>query len=271
MPSRNLLPYGVIGVVFAVVMAAAFTAEFLHEKSAAANRLPPTDRGLDANLFMQTSAEYRACCFQAYWLAEERVKAKLAAKGKSGKPPAVVLDLDETVLDNGAFQSRLVRARQAVYDKKDWDHFEEHGGEQVRLVPGAKEFLAFLKEQKVEAVYITNRSDKHRQPLHALLKRFDLDVPDDQLLLFKDDHSDKTQRRAKAAEAFDVLLWVGDSLRDFDNVFKFDKEKGADARKVAVDERRAKFGTDWIILPNPAYGEWTKGFTNTPADVELLK
>src|SRR5215218_2026064 len=63
----------------------------------------PPHRSLDANLWMQSSAEYRACCLQAYNLARRRLIEKLAAEppGRWAKPPAVVLDLDETVLDNG--------------------------------------------------------------------------------------------------------------------------------------------------------------------------
>jgi 5'-nucleotidase (lipoprotein e(P4) family) len=270
MPSRKLLVYVVIGLLTGGVMAAALTASYLADKKDP-HTLPPTDRGLDSALFVRVSAEYRACCYQAYTLADERLTAKLAKPRTAGKPPAVVLDLDETVLDNGGFQARQVQTRQAKMDDKLWAAWEKDDGGKVALVPGAKEFLAVLKEKKVEAVYITNRSETHRQELHAVLKRFDIDVPDEQLLLFKDDKSDKTERRAKAAEMFDVLLWVGDNLRDFDNVFKHDKEKGADGRKAAVDERRTKFGTDWIILPNPVYGEWTKGFSGTGKDAELLK
>ena len=232
---------------------------------------PATFRGLDANLYTQTSAEYRACCLQAYALARERVKAKMAAHGAGAKPPAVVLDLDETVIDNGAFQARQIRNGQA-YDTKQWDAWEENDGDQVRLVPGAKEFLDELKAAKVRAVYITNRSERFRKQAHTFLKRLDIDVPEDQYLpLESPEKTDKTARRAKAAEAFDVLLLVGDNLRDFDEAFKLNKEKGADGRKAAVDERRSRFGTDWIILPNPLYGEWTKPLKNTPDDVEVLK
>lgn len=274
--SRNLKPYVAIGVVWAVLMAAVVGAGFVQKGST--NSLPPTDRGLDTVLFVQTSAEYRACCLQAYALAELRVKAKLDERRKnpqdgSVKPMAVVLDLDETVIDNSVFQARQVQARRAKFDEKQWDEWERDDRGKVKFVPGAKEFLAFLKAQKVEAVYITNRSEKNRTGSHAVLKRLDIDVPDDQLLLYDAEkkNSDKTARRSAAAEKFDVILWVGDNLRDFDNLFVYDKGKGAEGRKEAVDAQKERFGTDWIILPNPLYGEWTKGFAYTPADVDLLK
>jgi acid phosphatase len=230
-------------------------------------RESPPFRGLDSNLYMQTAAEYRACCYQAFYLAEERVKAKVALRTAT-TPAAVVFDLDETVLDNGVYQSRQVRSGLA-YDQTVWDAWEEKEGEKVRLVPGAKEFIAKLTFYKVQPVFLSNRNDKYRGQTHAVLKRFEIDVPDDQLLL-STKTSDKTERRATAAGKFDVLLWVGDNLRDFDEAFKFDKGKGIDGRKAAVDERRAKFGADWVILPNAAYGEWTKAFEGGEKDVELL-
>ena len=228
----------------------------------------PPYRGLDSNLFMQTSAEYRACCLQAFQWAKVRVEEKLKGKPDPGQC-AVILDLDETVFDNAVFQSRQIRSGRA-YDQKVWDAWEESDGEYVRLVPGAKEFLVWLRDKRVNAVYITNRNDKFRAQTHAVLKRLDLDVPDAQLLLASTT-SDKTERRKTAREAFDVILLVGDNLRDFDDEFRYDKSKGIAGRASVVDTRRDKFGTDWIILPNPAYGEWMKPLGQGVSDTNLMR
>ena len=85
----------------------------------AVNKEEPLNRPLDANLWMQISAEYRACCYQAYNLARRRLIERLQSPPPGGwaKPPAVVLDLDETVLDNSAFQTRLTR-NGLTYDDK---------------------------------------------------------------------------------------------------------------------------------------------------------
>lgn len=281
MSSRILLP-----LVVGLVVGATGTFSVIHlsasKPMATSTATPTTDaeqvadpikkesppyRSLDANLYMQTAAEYRACCLQAFYLAEERVKAKVAMR-TAAEPAAVVFDLDETVLDNGVYQARQLRSGQ-VFDQKLWDVWEEKGGGQVRLVPGAKEFIAKLSFYKVRPVFISNRNDKFREQTHAVLKRLEIEVPDDQLLLATTT-SDKTDRRATVTGKFDVLLWVGDNLRDFDEAFKYDKAKGIDGRRAALDERKAKFGADWIILPNIAYGEWTKAFTGGPEDMELL-
>ncbi len=99
--------------------------------------------------------------------------------------------------------------------------------------------------------------------------------------------TNKDSRRKDAFGAYDVVMLVGDNLRDFDDKpFRsaVDNTKPAgktddaaaldaaiDARFKAVDETRAKFGTTWIILPNPAYGEWTKVLGNGAKDAERLR
>ena len=96
----------------------------------------PTYRGLDANLYMQTSAEYRACCYQAYNLATRRLKERFEELKDGGKKLAVVMDLDETVLDNAGFQAMQLRSGLA-FDLRLWDIWEEKHGDMVALVPGA--------------------------------------------------------------------------------------------------------------------------------------
>src|SRR5262249_30127198 len=95
----------------------------------------PNERGLGANLYMQTAAEYRACCLQTYQWMAERLRSRLAVLPTEGLPPAVVMDLDETVLDNSAFESYLyLKCRN--YIPAEWDDWADKHPEEVRLVPG---------------------------------------------------------------------------------------------------------------------------------------
>ena len=91
--------------------------------------------------------------------------------------------------------------------------------------------------------------------------------------------SNKTSRRENVEKAYRVVLYVGDNLRDFDEKFrmeKFDPAKpetiaaGIEGRKKAVDGDRESFGTKWIILPNPAYGEWNKPMGKGSGDFQWL-
>lgn len=236
----------------------------------------PPNRSLDANLWMQVSAEYRACCYQAFNVARRRLTEKMHCPPPGGwaKPPAVVLDLDETVLDNGAFQARLIR-NGLGFDQATWNDWERTGYPHVRLVPGAKEFIAAAKRLGATVVFITNRQQNqpYRNGTLNALELLGIEVPGDHLLGAATT-SDKTDRRAAVERRYTVLLYVGDNLRDF---FEGDFRSAVDnqkpgrkttdpaklraaviARAAAVDRCEDLFGREWIILPNPAYGEWTK-------------
>ena len=251
-------------------------------------REDPPNRSLDANLWMQISAEYCACCYQAYSLARRRLGEKVQTPPPGGwaKPPAVVLDLDETVLDNGEFQTRLIR-NGLGFDQATWDDWEKTGFAQVRLVPGAKAFIDEAKRLGVAVVYITNRSQKKelRDGTLNALELLGIEVPNENLL-GAESTSDKTARRAVVEKRYTVLLYLGDNLRDFhegdfkstvDNLKPGPKTEdpaklraAIAARAAAVDRCEDLFGREWIILPNPAYGEWAKVLGLGVADKDRL-
>jgi 5'-nucleotidase (lipoprotein e(P4) family) len=232
-------------------------------------------RGLDASLYMLTSAEYRAACHQCFRWAEMIVQLKqqlrrAEADSTNSKPLAVVMDLDETILDNGWFQSQQIRD-QVAFDMQRWSTWEEKGAEKVRVIPGAVAFIKKMREIGVAPVFISNRNSKALKQTLETLERFEIGVPENQVLLADDQTgSDKTSRRAKVLQMFDVVLYLGDNLRDFDERFKFNAAGGIEGRNQVVDELSSKFGIEWIILPNPSYGEWTKAFRNDVGDVDLL-
>jgi acid phosphatase len=229
----------------------------------------PQQRGLDANLWMQTAGEYRACCLQTYRQAWERLqqKVKKAAPAK-GKPLAVIMDLDETVLDNSGFQTSL--SRDSVdYSDSLWDEWEKDHFDEVRLVPGAREFIEKAEGAGVAVVYLSNRAEKNRAGTIAALEHVKLDTRKiENRLLLAGSTSDKTERRNQVRKRYEVLMLFGDNLRDFDEkpfkakkVGEYDVSGQNEAiaeRLKQVDEQRSHWGDDWIILPNPVYGEWTK-------------
>jgi 5'-nucleotidase (lipoprotein e(P4) family) len=236
----------------------------------------PPHRGLDANLYMQSSAEYRACCLQAYNLATYRLKD--AAKTKSDKPAAVIMDLDETVLDNSGFQAMQLRANLS-FDIRLWYYWEEKCIDRVALVPGAKEFITEAEKLGVTLVYISNRDDIYKAQTKKVLERFSLALKNDDDLKLATTTSDKTSRMKEAETKYSVLLYVGDNLRDFSDEFKFGKfdknnpqeiEQAVEARKKSVDAHRNDFGTKFIILPNSAYGEWLKPLGQGMKDFDRL-
>ncbi len=228
-----------------------------HGQREAMPRLNPQERTLDANLFVQTSAEYVACCLQTYAWAGERLQQRLAAALPSEKPPAVVMDLDETVLDNGGFQSFLDREAKP-YEQATWERWERDFPTETRLVPGAKGFIEAAERAGVTVFYISNRT--LAEPTIAALRHNGLSVENiGERLLLRTATSDKTARRAAVEERYRVLLYVGDNLRDFSETFttpKLSPEEAIAARRTAVERQAYRFGTDWFLLPNPVYGEW---------------
>jgi acid phosphatase len=239
---------------------------------------------MDASLYMQTAAEYRACCYQAYNVATRWLGELLAEAPANGKRPAVVMDLDETVLDNAGFQAMLLRS-QLTYDQRLWDMWEGQYADSVGLIPGAREFILDARKRGVTVVYVSNRGEPFRSSTEGALLR--LGVPDQKPdgLKLATNTSDKTLRFQEAEKQYRGLLYIGDQLRDFEETFRCSLENANPAtrtgdpakleaaireRKDKVDQARPKFGAEWIILPNSAYGEWTKPLGLGNKDLDRL-
>ncbi len=243
---------------------------FTDEAFAQKKDLPfPMAWRMGGNLYMQTAAEYRASCLQAYKSAERRLETILQAGQVVFPKPAVVMDLDETVLDNSAFQTFLY-LNDLEYTEALWERYERDYPEEVTLVPGAKDFIAKAERNGVTIVYISNRSATNRQSTIKALERLGINTEniDDRLLLKKKgEASDKSSRREEAALRYNILLHIGDNLRDFSEAFAAAKLhtsaaethlSGIERRYAIVDSAASHWGVDWFILPNPVYGEWEK-------------
>jgi 5'-nucleotidase (lipoprotein e(P4) family) len=234
---------------------------------------------LNATLWMQTSPEYRAGAEQVYRLATERIANPgpgSAALEQAGVPPeqlarlptAVVLDLDETVLDNTVYQARLIRDR-AVYNGKTWAEWVVAG--QAEAVPGARNFIAAARRLGHTVFYVSNRDctappGTPADPCPAKtatmrnLVALGIDpVADPERMLLRGERPDwasKTQRRAFIASNYRIVALVGDDLGDF-----------VEPRVFAGDRARLewRFGVNWFVLPNPIYGSWANPY---PTNVE---
>ena len=230
---------------------------------------------LGSNFYMQTAAEYRACCLQIYQCAEMRLESLLATQGQSRFKPAVVMDLDETVFDNSAFQSFLYENNRE-YMESDWEVFEKNFPGEVALVSGAKNFIANAESKGVAVYYISNRLEEHRQSTVKALAGLGLNTNNIEkrlLLKRKGETSNKSSRRETVAAGNNVLLYIGDNLRDFSETFAAPNLDSGNnqallqamqARSNQVDAAASHWGIDWFILPNPLYGEWEKFLGEQP-------
>ncbi|WP_129140672.1 5'-nucleotidase, lipoprotein e(P4) family [Modicisalibacter coralii] len=202
-----------------------------------------------ATAWMQSAAEYRALSYQAFNVARDRLDAILD-EDDGNRPLAVVVDCDETVIDNSAFEAYLV-GRDAAYDSERWHRWMED--RQAKAMPGALDFLTYADEQGVDIYYITNRDADALEATRDNLEALGFPQADDDHLMLRTDTSDKQPRRDAVLADHRVALYMGDNLSDFES--QFDSDDPAERRALAT-ARQARFGRHFILLPNPAYGAW---------------
>jgi len=216
-----------------------------------AQALSPARDFTNAVLWQQTSGEYRALSFQAYNFAKLSLKEALWEQANA-KPNCVIVDADETVLDNSIFQGHEIK-KGLSFDLADWAKWTAMGV--ADTVPGALAFLKFAASKNVETFYVTNRDEADYTGTLKNLQKFGFPNADAAHLLVKtSSSSDKEPRRQEILEKYNVLLLCGDNLSDFSNVFY---REGKDT-KQEVDAAQHLFGVKFIVLPNPMYGDWEK-------------
>ncbi len=226
---------------------------------------PKTDTLLNSEhltmgtLWYQRAAEVQAIYLQNFNLAkmlvEKNVK-KDRLKIKKRKTKAIITDIDETILNNSPYTSSLI-LNGTSYKKDSWAKWVNE--KRAKALPGAVDFCNFAKEKGLEIFYVSNRSAKSTDVTIENLKNEGFPFADKEHMFLKTKTSDKTERRNKILENFDVILYLGDNLRDFDEIFA---HRGDDFGFGITHENKETFGTKFIIFPNPMYGEWEKGFYN---------
>lgn len=216
---------------------------------------------LSAVLWTRTSAEYAASTLQAYRLAAANLDLALADpqwtaaleqnEGYGDLPPAVLLDLDQTVLDTSDYNRRIV----LEYGSHSRQRFAEWcEGSTAPVIPGAKAFLAHAIERGVTVIYISARSEALRGCTTRNLQDQGLPLERQSHLLLGDGtpSTSKTRQRARVTARHRVLLLLGDDLNDFVDGAKSDLKN----RRALTNEHAARWGREWIVLPNAMYGSW---------------
>jgi 5'-nucleotidase (lipoprotein e(P4) family) len=178
------------------------------------------------------------------------VEKAVASEQKGEKPLAVIADLDETLIDNSAYDAGLL-GRNASYSGKTWLEWELAA--QARAIPGAIEFLTAASRLGVEIFYVTNRDQAGIKGTIVNLGALGFPFADDKHIAVSTGTSDKQARFDAIAKDYDVVLYLGDNENDMP-IGSYGKNM-AD-RNAIVDRNRAKFGSRFIVLPNPVYGDW---------------
>ncbi|MBP6796819.1 MAG: 5'-nucleotidase, lipoprotein e(P4) family [Luteimonas sp.] len=263
-----------------------FTAPAGAEKPAASAASPGTpataapldaDDNLNAVLWVQRSAEYQANSIslfraaadhldvalkEANWDALVPDERELAAPAR-GLKPAVIMDIDETVLDNSPYQARLVATGQE-YDEVTWAEWVAE--KKARPVPGVLEFARAAEAKGITILYLSNRAQHLQEATLANLRTEGLPVKDDSVFLGLGTHvegceqngSEKLCRRRLAGREYRVLMQFGDQLGDFVEIVANTPE----GRQALLDEYGDWFGERWWMLANPTYGSWEPALFN---------
>jgi acid phosphatase len=228
----------------------------------AGNPIPPYRQNVA--LWASKSAEFTAVALQTYGVARGRLDGALddpkwtacleQPNDYEDLPPAIIVDLDETVLDNRPFQMRLIREG-LEFDEEMWNEWVRES--RVEAIPGAAEFLKYAADRGVEVFYVTNRVHEVEAATRQNLAYLGLPLNEEfDTLLTKKERpewtSDKANRRALIASSHRVVLILGDNLGDFTSEKPF---LGQGRRKVAY-AHTDMWGEKWFMLPNPLYGSW---------------
>lgn len=198
--------------------------------------------------WVRTAAEYRALTLQVYRAASEEVRQRATALQPGHW--AVIMDVDETVLDNSEFERRIAETGQEF---EEWMWADWVREEAATLVPGAGGFIELVQELGGRVALVTNRDDAlcpaTRRNLEALGVR-------PAVVLCETDTGEKEPRfrlvrEGEAAEGLpplDVVMWVGDNIGDFPDLDQGVRDGPAAAYRL--------FGERYFVLPNPMYGSW---------------
>jgi len=244
--------------------------------------------GLNATAWTQTSVEYRAVALQTWRsarlslpkaLKDKKWTAALEQTGQFRKlPPAIVVDVDETVLDNSPGQARFLLDGNGRYTREIWMKWTAE--RRARAVPGAAEFLREASAKGVTVFYITNRGAHEEADTRANLEAEGFPVKQavaeigDTVLMGGEKPEwtpDKSVRRALLARHYRILMLCGDDLNDF-----FAARIPLAERATKAREHEGWWGERWIMLPNAMYGSWEDalyGYDRTldPATVQQKK
>ncbi len=265
-------------IFLALSLVFAQTACTTHKKNTVAN---VADNNFNSTLWMQTSAEYVANSVQTYQTACRNLSRVLADNHQSAAieqtssfqklPPAIILDIDETVLDNSRYQARLVQKNE-TWSPLSWDKWIalKHS----EAIPGAVDFIHQAQQQHINIFFVTNRACKQRpdnsdrcpqkQDTIDNLKTIGINqvMPDHVLLqhdtLTQDSEknwtSEKKSRREYLARNYHIIMLFGDNLSDF--IADVRKKTTIQRRLQLTYKNRFRWGYQWYMLTNPTYGSW---------------
>ena len=260
-------------ITAALALTASFSVYFA-ASTGAQNAQPAADLDYQtaAILYQQKAGEYRALAYQAFNIARwqldrdlDKKYYKKLPKAERRMPRAIVVDIDETVLDNSPASAYGVK-NHIAFNLKDWYAWGEM--RKAKPVPGAVDFLNYAVSKGVKVFYLSNRDEVQKQAtIDNLIGAGFKDISPENVIL-RDKVSTKEPRRKAIAERYRIVMLMGDNLDDFSDVFE---HKSIAERFAAVDADRELWGKKFIVLPNAMYGTWENAIYNYERLTEAQK
>lgn len=236
---------------------------------------PAAHDNLNALAWMQAAEEYRLATGQTYRAALAQLDRAIKtpdwdalvpserANPPDGLPPAVIFDIDETVLDNSPYQARLLRDG-GFYEETTWDAWVRE--EKAQPIPGALEFARAAAARGVTLFYVSNRAVHLDEPTLANLRAVGFPVDDNTRFLglghfvegCEQIGTEKGCRRQLIGRTHRVLMQFGDQIGDMVTI----EANNPAGRQAALEPYLGWFGERWWVLPNPTYGSWEPALFN---------
>jgi 5'-nucleotidase (lipoprotein e(P4) family) len=230
---------------------------------------------LNAVAWMQTSVEFRLLSGQTFrsalsqldkaiktpsWDALPAAEREVPA---TGLPAAIIVDIDETMLDNSPYQARLIRDGKS-FDDFSWNQWVQSRA--ARPLPGALEFAKAAAARGVSIYYLSNRTADQGTATIENLRKAGFPIASDEQFLglgtvvagCEAEGSDKGCRRRLVGRTHRVLMQLGDQLGDFVDI----AANNPSGREQAVRPYLSWVGERWFMLPNPSYGSWEPALFN---------
>ncbi|HHG84246.1 MAG TPA: 5'-nucleotidase, lipoprotein e(P4) family [Bacteroidetes bacterium] len=202
-----------------------------------------------STLFIQNASEYRALCYQT-WNTAISALDEIVRSSRFTKPPAIVLDIDETVLDNSPYTGYQIKYGQP-FSPITWKEWTDLA--QADTIPGVGSFLQAVAKLHVEVFYVSNRKANETAATIKNLQHFNLPNADTNHVFLRTDISSKEPRRQRVRETNAIVMLFGDNLNDIATDFE---NKSTTDRNAQTDALSAHFGRNYFVLPNPIYGSW---------------
>ncbi|EJT5940232.1 TPA: 5'-nucleotidase, lipoprotein e(P4) family [Clostridium perfringens] len=202
-----------------------------------------------ATLWQQNSGEVKALRYEAYNSGKRYVDELV--KEPTAKPYAVTLDIDETIIDNSPHAGYEIKHNE-LYSKENFGEWVQMAD--AAAIDGAKDFTDYAKSKGFEVFYVSNRSEE--KELDATIKnmqKLGFVNSDKDHILLKTDTSSKDGRWNKIKDNYNLAIYCGDNLGDFPD--RYDNKSNEQRREI-VDKEAQFFGTKYIVLPNPTYGDF---------------